>query len=150
MSDAIDRAAKVIGDILQADPQIAHEMYGDEPDQIARALADAGLLVALPTSGDGCQCTGHSQDAGGGHVEYLLEYEPSCPEHSEHVWNPRTGVWEHADRAEGDGGGAEREPTVTASQLRAFARLCVDGGDMTPAAARMLDRIIDGDGRAEG
>ena len=36
-----------------------------------------------------------------------------------------------------------------ASQLRAFARLCVDGGDMTPAAARMLDRIIDGDWRAE-
>ena len=50
--------------------------------------------------------------------------------------------------AEGDGGG-EREPTVPASRLRAFARLCVDGGDMTPAAARMLDRIIDGDGRAE-
>ncbi|MDZ4234824.1 MAG: hypothetical protein U1C73_13955, partial [Dietzia sp.] len=48
MSDAIDRAAKVIGDILQADPQIAHEMYGDEPDQIARALADAGLLAPAP------------------------------------------------------------------------------------------------------
>ena len=41
--------------------------------------------------------------------------------------------------------GTRREPTVPASQLRAFARLCVDGGDMTPAAARMLDRIIDGD-----
>lgn len=43
----------------------------------------------------------------------------------------------------------ERESTVPASQLRAFARLCVDGGDMTPAAARMLDRIIEGDGSAD-
>lgn len=51
----------------------------------------------LPRPGDGCQCTGYSQDAGGGHFEYLVEYEPACPEHSEHVYNPRTGVWEHAN-----------------------------------------------------
>ena len=50
---------------------------------------------------------------------------------------------EPADRAEGDGSAAEREPSVSASQLRAFARLCIYWGDMTPAAARMLDRIIE-------
>lgn len=48
-----------------------------------------------PAEGDGCSCTGHRRDYGG-YVEYLMEYEPSCPEHSEHVWNPRTGIWEHA------------------------------------------------------
>lgn len=46
--NATEQATKVIGDILQADPQIAHEMRGDEPDQIARALADAGLLAPAP------------------------------------------------------------------------------------------------------
>lgn len=50
-----------------------------------------------PRPGDGCQCTGYSQDAGGGYFEYLVEYEPACPEHSEHVYSPRTGVWEHAN-----------------------------------------------------
>lgn len=68
---------------------------------IARALADAGFIqdvapaAPLPVPGDGCSCTGHRQDYGG-YVEYLLQYEPACPEHSEHVWNPRTGIWEHA------------------------------------------------------
>lgn len=104
MEHAIEHAARVVDGILGADPQISHEMRGDEPDRIARALAEAGLLHdPLPTPADGCQCTGHSQDYGG-YVEFLTEYEPSCPEHSEHVWNPRTGMWEHAvDLAEGDG-----------------------------------------------
>lgn len=67
---------------------------------IARALAGAGFLrgvsaAPLPMPGDGCLCTGHCQDYGG-YVEHLLQYEPACPEHSEHVWNPRTGIWEHA------------------------------------------------------
>lgn len=26
-----------------------------------------------------------------------MEYEPACPEHSEHVYNPRTGIWEQSD-----------------------------------------------------
>lgn len=29
------------------------------------------------------------------------------------------------------------------SQLEAFGRLCVEGGDMTPAAERMLLRVLD-------
>jgi len=52
------------------------------------------LPPPLPKPGDGCQCTPIWQDAGGGHTELLAEYEPSCPEHSEHVWDPRTGRWE--------------------------------------------------------
>lgn len=35
------------------------------------------------------------------------------------------------------------EPSAFVKQLRAFARDCVTNGDMTPAAYRMLDRIID-------
>lgn len=60
--------------------------------RISRDLAFSGL----PGPGDGCVCTGHSHDYGG-YVEYLMEYDPSCPEHSVHVWNPRTGAWEHAE-----------------------------------------------------
>ena len=50
-------------------------------------------VAALPLPGDGCACTPHAQDAGGGYTEYLLEYEPACPEHSEHLWDPKQGVW---------------------------------------------------------
>lgn len=85
MEQRIEQAARIIDDILCRDPEVAREMFGDEPDRIARTLAEAGLLAPEP------------------------------------------------------------EPTVPASQLRAFARLCVDGGDMTPTAARMLDRIIEGE-----
>lgn len=108
MEHAIEHAAQAIRRTREFQagaafgvPEDAYEAY---TLGIARALAAAGLLHdPLPTPADGCQCTGHSQDYGG-YVEFLLEYEPSCPEHSEHVWNPRTGMWEHAaDRAEGDG-----------------------------------------------
>lgn len=40
-----------------------------------------------------CQCEPHDQDAGGGYVEHLLEYNPECPVHSYHILLPREGVW---------------------------------------------------------
>ena len=46
--DQIEQAVRVIDDILSADPQVAREMFGDEPDKIARALAEAGLLAPAP------------------------------------------------------------------------------------------------------
>ena len=52
-------------------------------DQIA-TISRAEMATALPGPGDGCQCT-----------ELVAEYEPACPEYSEHVWNPRAGMWEH-------------------------------------------------------
>lgn len=48
MEHAIEKAARVVDGILGADPQISREMRGDEPDRIARALAEAGLLSADP------------------------------------------------------------------------------------------------------
>lgn len=48
MENAIERVARVVDGVLGADPQIAREMRGDEPDRIARALAEAGLLSADP------------------------------------------------------------------------------------------------------
>ena len=60
---------------------------------------DAAVAAkALPV--EGCACTSHVQDAGGGYFEHLLEYEPACPEHSEHLWDPRQGMW--VDRAAHD------------------------------------------------
>lgn len=40
-----------------------------------------------------CVCPWTSQDAGGGHTEYLQEYEPKCPVHSYHLFDPRKGEW---------------------------------------------------------
>lgn len=37
----------------------------------------------------------------------------------------------------------EKGLLVPADRLRAFAAECVEHGDMTPAAARMLNRILD-------
>lgn len=46
--ETIQQAAKVIDGILSADPQVAREMFGDEPDKIARTLAEVGLLAPTP------------------------------------------------------------------------------------------------------
>lgn len=107
MSDHLDRAA----DDTQARAAVVIEQAtpADVPGyrmryavDAARALAAAGLLAspehdaavaALPLPGDGCSCTPHEQSAGGVYTEYLLEYEPACPEHSEHLWDPTQGVW---------------------------------------------------------
>lgn len=48
MEHAIEQAARIADDILCTDPQVAREMFGDEPDRIARALAEAGLLAPSP------------------------------------------------------------------------------------------------------
>ena len=110
MTDHLDRAAEVI----------AAQMHGlTTPSMcrgIARALEEAGLLVtperdaavaAPPLPGDGCSCTPHEQSAGGVYTEYLLEYEPACPEHSEHLWDPTQGAW--VLRSERDAAVALRE-----------------------------------------
>lgn len=47
--EPIQQAAKVIDGILSSDPQVAREMFGDEPDKIARALAEADLLAPVMT-----------------------------------------------------------------------------------------------------
>lgn len=50
-------------------------------------------VQALAHPKGGCSCSPAPQNAGGGYIEYLLEYEPDCPEHSEHVYDPRAGKW---------------------------------------------------------
>lgn len=52
MENAIEQTAQVVDSILSADPQISHEMRGDEPDRIARALAEAGYLAITITRDD--------------------------------------------------------------------------------------------------
>lgn len=52
MEHTTEQVAKVVDGILSADPQIAHEMRGDEPDRIAHALAEAGLLAPAPLRED--------------------------------------------------------------------------------------------------
>jgi hypothetical protein len=47
----------------------------------------------LPDPAGGCSCDDASQDAGGGYIEHLLEYDPACPVHSTHLYDPRIGEW---------------------------------------------------------
>ncbi|RDI32427.1 hypothetical protein DEU38_103160 [Rhodococcus sp. AG1013] len=68
---------------------------GDYADIADAILADLHPETALPDPNGGCVCTAHTQDAGGGYTEHLLEYEPACPEHSQHLYDPRLGEWIH-------------------------------------------------------
>lgn len=46
--ETIRKVAEVVDGILGADPQVARELYGYEASDIARALAEAGLLAPAP------------------------------------------------------------------------------------------------------
>lgn len=63
-----------------------------ENDKLRTKLEEA-RKAALPTDLTKCVCHPHTQDAGAGFTEYLLEYEPACPLHSKHVYDPRQGMW---------------------------------------------------------
>ncbi|WP_029292241.1 hypothetical protein [Cellulomonas sp. HZM] len=76
------------------------EYDGHTPQVAAGRLRDALATPVrpdpariLPDPTAGCCCIWHDQDAGGGYTETVVEYEPACPEHSEHLYDPRTGTW---------------------------------------------------------
>lgn len=96
--NTVQRAAKVVDGILGADPQISHEMRGDEPDKIARALAAAGLLAPAPLT--------ETRSRGTLRGTVLHPYDGS--DETEYV-RYATG-WLPVDRAEGDG--MNRQNTV--------------------------------------
>lgn len=75
--------------------------------------ARGGERPSLPDPAGGCVCTWHSEDRGAGYSETVLEYDPACPEHSVHVYDPRSGMWVDRPAA----------PTVTAEQRLALARV---------------------------
>lgn len=64
-------------------------------ERAARAEAKLTAGRTLPGPGDACQCT---WSPAGFNQPVEVEYEPSCPEHSEHVYDPRTGAWELRNR----------------------------------------------------
>jgi hypothetical protein len=61
--------------------------------RIAEREVDRLRKKVLPKDLTACACHTHAQDAGAGFTEYTVEYEPACPIHSTHVYNPRTGQW---------------------------------------------------------
>lgn len=173
MSDAIDRATEVIRAAIDRQADIvADGLHLDvqgviTPHWIAEALATNGLLAPAPLREE--PRSEHTVRETAAYFARRVQrvgdrisdrdYRRSLVDvvalenvqgFLDRIARDDLGVYaaDAVNRAEGDGRD-EREPTVPASQLRAFARLCVYWGDMTPAAARMLDRIIDGDGRAE-
>jgi len=50
--------------------------------------------------GRACTCEGYSQDAGGGYVEWLAEWNPDCPVHGVAASNTReSAYWSDPARA---------------------------------------------------
>ena len=155
MSGAVPPSPAEIAELWEAEIHYKDQFYRQ-----ANVLAEAGLLAPAPLR----EVTVEQVEAAAKFAyktDWAAQRTARMPFSDKYTGDQYRGraramfraagfvVQDAVDRAEGDGSAAASEPTVPASQLRAFARQCVDGGDMTPAAARMLDRIIDGDGRAE-
>lgn len=66
--------------------------FGIRPD-LRAALTAVWADIRLPDPAGGCACSFDSEDRGGGYSELVQEYEPACPEHSEHLYDPVLGVW---------------------------------------------------------
>lgn len=71
----------------------------------------------------GCACTPHWQDAGAGYTEFVPEYEPDCPVHSYHLYDPRNGEWiidprGAADRSDAGPLGSGHSPSVETADER--------------------------------
>lgn len=92
LADALSAA---IGDALAA--PYDRESWLDTADDVlhhlrlAQVQPDPARVLPDPTAG--CCCTWHNQDAGGGYTETVVEYDPACPEHSVHLYDPRSGTW---------------------------------------------------------
>lgn len=75
---------------------LLEEIIKESQPVLDRLAPDDGpVRVTLPDPTKGCCCVDRSQDHGEGRIEYLAEYNPACPEHSDHVYDPRTGTWIH-------------------------------------------------------
>ena len=84
-----------LGEFIE-ESAIKHGLVSIGTIQAANIAEDVTKFLAprtLPDPNGGCACTPHSQDAGGGYVEHLLEYEPACPIHSVHLYDPESGEW---------------------------------------------------------
>ncbi|WP_432679368.1 hypothetical protein ACRAJ3_11500 [Rhodococcus pyridinivorans] len=87
----------------------------------------------LPDPNGGCACTWHTQDAGCGYTEVIPEYEPACPEHSHHLYDPRAGMWID-------------DPRGALDRVRELSEegKCWGGADAIEEFIRRLDEILDG------
>lgn len=80
--DAADDDERVLTEHALADVALAW---------FAAARDESGRL--LPDPAGGCVCTRYAEDRGGGYSETVGEYDPACPVHSFHVYDPRAGEW---------------------------------------------------------
>lgn len=98
----MDRPFKVTLSTPTPNGSVATAFYvdGSEASELAAKLAALSSpptddvrarILAAPKGG--CVCTPHWQDAGAGYTEFVPEYEPDCPEHSYHLYDPRRGEW---------------------------------------------------------
>lgn len=74
--------------------------------------------------------------------------EPAREDQSDNADEPMMPAETVRERLEADGRLwrlAVEVGSARVARLRAFATECVEHGDMTPAAARMLNRILDGE-----
>lgn len=88
--------------LLLDEPGVQHLQPPNWRSRVDEAF-QAVVSLCLPDPHGGCACVWHppSNDPAEPHISFPpeLEYEPACPVHSHHVYNPRTGVWDLAEAA---------------------------------------------------
>ena len=99
---------KIKGEALEEAAGASMEWISFKPDGWGSNPADQSAITAMSWVLDWlharaaairaedtrCTCDWTSEDRGGGYFELVADYDPACPQHSVHVWNPRTQVWE--------------------------------------------------------
>lgn len=84
--DAVERLARAMAS-NRGEPEPASDDYDDSRDALLAALPED---PRLPRIENGCACHFHPTPYG---EPDDVEYEPACPKHSEHVYDPRIGMW---------------------------------------------------------
>lgn len=93
MSRAADKTAYAYAEAKTRYRRPTSLPLGSPNEREIRAFVAGALWASLPDPEGGCACDGHEEVHGPGHVEYLLEFNPACPEHSDMIYDPKAGVW---------------------------------------------------------
>jgi hypothetical protein len=106
----VEAATRAIGTTYWGSADDWPEFEDAARDALLAAFPEDPRVSALPRPEDGCACIPHEQSVDPGYVEYIWEYDPACPEHSEHLYDPRSGVWIFRDPAKNAEWEADHHP----------------------------------------
>jgi hypothetical protein len=94
----VQRSASGLPDLLFTSTQHVH---GSQSETVTVIIKDADKVLtpalvwlqSRRTETGICTCEHTMQNAGGGYYEAIAEYDPACPVHSHHLYDPKKNEW---------------------------------------------------------